>query len=70
MPNKLVVMALKETYKSGMRIRLIHMDDNYAVPDGTMGTVTIVDDIGNIHVDWDNGSTLALVPGVDKFTKC
>ena len=69
MSNKLVIMALREAYKPGTRIRLIHMDDSLAVPNGTCGTVTDVDDIGSIHVNWDNGSTLALIPGEDKFEK-
>ena len=53
--------------KAGDRIRLIHMEDKFAPPDGTMGTVTDIDDIGTIHVNWDTGSTLGLVPNVDKF---
>ena len=62
-------MALKESFKKGTRVRLIHMDDFHAVPEGTYGTVNYVDDIGSIHVNWDNGSALALIPGEDKFEK-
>ena len=36
-----------------------------APPAGTCGTVSYVDDIGSIHVNWDTGSTLAIVYGVD-----
>ena len=28
-----------------------------------------VDDIGQLHMKWDNGRTLALVPGEDSFRK-
>ena len=70
MSNKLVVMALREAYKPGTRIHLVHMDGSLAAPDGTYGTVTNVGDIGTIHVNWDNGSTLGLIAGVDKFVKC
>ena len=35
---------------------------------GICGTVESVDDAGQIHVKWDNGSTLALNPDVDEFT--
>ena len=35
---------------------------------GVCGTVKTVDDIGQIHVKWDNGSTLALDPKKDEFT--
>lgn len=34
---------------------------------GTKGKVIFVDDIGNIHVNWENGRTLALIYRVDKF---
>jgi hypothetical protein len=32
-----------------------------------MATVKGVDDGGNIRCNWDNGSSLSLIPGVDKF---
>ena len=28
-----------------------------------------VDDMGSIHMHWDNGRTLALIPGEDSFRK-
>lgn len=56
-------------YPPGTRVMLDHMDDKYAVPDGTRGTVDHVDDAGQIHMKWDNGRTLALVPQVDSFRK-
>ena len=55
--------------QKGDRIELIFMDDAQAVPPGTKGTVTMIDGIGQIHVNWDNGRTLAVVPGVDRFKK-
>lgn len=60
----------KEMYPQGTRIELQHMEDPWApVPAGTRGTVEAVDDIGQIHMLWDNGRTLALVPGEDSFRK-
>ena len=44
------------------RIQLIHMEDQWAVPSGTRGTVDHVDDAGQLHMKWDNGRTLAIVP--------
>lgn len=58
----------KEMYLKGTRIELIDMDDPYApIESGTQGTVEFVDDMGQIHMKWDNGRTLALIPGEDSF---
>lgn len=38
------------------------IDDNVTVPPGTEGTVSFIDDSGQIKVDWDNGSCLGLLP--------
>ncbi len=51
----------------GKRVRCTFMNDEYPVPSGTEGTITLVDDIGTIHVIWDNGSTLGLVQKEDQF---
>lgn len=51
----------------GKRIKLIKMVDPYPVESGTEGTIETVDDLGQIHVKWDNGSTLAVVPEVDNY---
>ena len=60
----------KENYPPGTRIMLISMDDPYApVAAGTKGTIDFVDDFGQLHMTWDNGRTLAVVPGVDSFRK-
>ena len=58
----------KEQYPPGTRLMLLSMEDPYApVESGTRGTVKTVDDMGQIHMLWDNGRTLALVPGKDSF---
>ena len=52
----------------GKRIELISTSDPYTTLKlGDRGTVDFVDDIGTIHVSWDNGSQLGLVPGEDQF---
>lgn len=54
----------------GKRIELVSMDsDPNPVPEGTQGEVILVDDIGTIHVEWDNGRSLGLVKGEDRFKK-
>ncbi len=51
----------------GTKIRLINMRDEPQMPFGLLGTVEFVDDANQIHVKWENGSSLALVPEVDQF---
>ena len=53
----------------GDRIKLINMpDDPHPLESGTEGTVTSVDKrMEVIGVDWDSGSRLNLVLGVDSF---
>ena len=60
----------KELYKPGTRIELESMgDDPRPIEPGTRGTVRVVDDLGTIHCDFDNGRRLGLVPGEDTFRK-
>ena len=37
------------------------------MPDGLRGTVEHVDDQGQLHMKWDNGRSLAVVPNADDF---
>jgi hypothetical protein len=63
------VEFMKEQFPPGTHIRLNEMKDPYApVPPGTEGTVDFVDDACNIHMIWDNGRTLSLIPGEDRFS--
>jgi len=62
-----IVDMLRKDYPKGTRIELLKMDDTQAPPIGTYGTVVGVDDIGSILVHWDNGSSLNLIYGEDKF---
>ena len=45
------------------------MDYAQAPPIGTPGTVTGVDDTGSLLIDWDNGSSLNVIYGVDRVKK-
>lgn len=60
-------VKLRAQYPPGTRLELMKMDDPRPVPPGTRGTVQYVDDAGQIGMVWDNGSTLALIPGADTF---
>lgn len=62
--------ALREKYPQGSRVELVKMDDPYReMPPGLKGVVAGVDDSGSIHVNWENGSTLAVVYGEDHAVK-
>ena len=63
------VKFLKEQYPKGTRIRLNSVSDLYApLEPGTEGSVEMVDDAGQLLMKWDNGRTLALIPGEDSFS--
>jgi hypothetical protein len=64
------VDRIKRQYPAGTEIELDRMDDPYRdMPKGLKGIVAHVDDIGQIHCNWENGSTLAIIPGEDAFHK-
>ena len=67
--SKQALEGLRARYKKGTRVELVSMDDPQAPPVGTLGTVTGVDDTGSILVNWDNGSGLNVVYGVDVVRK-
>ena len=68
-PSLREAAQIRLNYPPGTRIELELMVDAYAVPPGTRGTVDHVDDMGGVHIKWDNGRTLAVIPGVDSFRK-
>lgn len=65
-PTKDEIESLKKMYPKGTVVELDHMDDPQAPAPGTRGTITAVDDIGQLHC---KEFGLALVPGVDRFHK-
>lgn len=54
-------------YPIGTRVKLIQMDDVQAPSPGTLGTIINIDDLGDLLVSWDNGSSLKLIVGIDAF---
>ena len=59
-PNKDHIEYLRRKYPPGTRLQLSCMEDEMAVPPGSMGTVDFIDDAGQIHMNWDCGRSLAL----------
>lgn len=67
-PNKAYLEQLRKKYPAGTKLQLISMrDEKYPILPGTIGEVTHIDDLGSIHMKWQNGSSLALIPEVDSF---
>lgn len=59
---------LKEKYPVGTRIKLLEdLDDPQPIKAGEMGTIDFIDSMGSLQMIWDNGRSLAVIPGVDKF---
>jgi hypothetical protein len=65
----MLLALLRKTYPAGTRVELVRMDDVQAPPIGTKGTVYGVDDTGSLLVNWDNGSGLNVVYGIDSCRK-
>lgn len=59
--------GIKALFPAGTVIVLEKMDDIQAPKPGTKGIVDYVDDVGTIHVKWETGSSLGLIPDIDKF---
>lgn len=56
--------------RPGERVELVATTDPHTrLRPGARGTVTTVDDLGTVHVAWDDGSRLGLVPGEDRWTR-
>ncbi len=54
--------------KEGDRIELVSTSDPYtSLQSGDRGTVTMIDAWDTVHVRWDSGSTLGMVPGEDRY---
>lgn len=61
------IESLRKIFTPGTRILLLCMEDSQSIPEGTYGTVDYVDDYGNVHMYWDNGRALSLIPEIDKY---
>ena len=65
------IQRLREQYPKGSRVELLESvtDPYHPLLAGSKGTVWAVDDAGQLHVNWDEGGSLALIYGVDSFHK-
>ena len=53
--------------KKGMRVRMLSMDDDSPVDEGMEGTIHNIDSLGTLHVKWDDGRSLGVIPGIDNY---
>lgn len=67
-PSDSVIQQLKETYTPGTTLILHSMAREPQMEFGLKGKVIMVDSIGQIHVKWENGSSLALDIMQDSFS--
>ena len=67
--NENTLNRLREQCPIGTRVKLVEMDDPQAPPAETLGTVAGVDDTGSILVNWDSGSSLNVLYGIDKIKR-
>lgn len=67
-PSESYLEQLRKKYPVGTKLQLLSMrNETYPVLPGTVGEVTHIDDAGSIHMRWENGSSLALIPEIDSF---
>lgn len=65
--KELTVEEIKAVFREGLRVELEEMVGETQMPKGLQGVIQYVDDIGQIHVNWSNGSSLALIWNRDRF---
>lgn len=60
-PKNTIIILNEDMYSDGVKEDNMHKN--------LTGRVSFVDDAGQIHVKWQNGRGLALIPGIDNFQK-
>ena len=67
LPSSQELQSIQRRFPQGTQIKLLQMTGEPQMKPGTLGTVKFVDGIGQVHVTWQNGSSLALDVNMDKF---
>ncbi len=68
-PSRETALRIRREYPAGTRVKLLEMDDAFAPPIGTLGTVIAVDDTASLIMCWDNGSSLNVIFNQDRVVK-
>lgn len=59
--------AKRNQQLTGKFVKCLRMASDRPVPAGTEGKVLCVSEMGTIMVEWENGATLGLIPGLDEW---
>ena len=68
-PSENELDRIRREYPVGTIIELISMPDKFAPPKGTLGEIEGVDDLGDILVRWQTGSSLKVIVSEDHIRK-
>lgn len=60
------IRTVRDAFPKGMRVILKRTDNPQAPPIDTIGTVMGVDDVGQVMVNWDDGSRSNVAPFLDE----
>lgn len=65
----MIVLVGRRVEAKAIYKALIHCTDPFGerLQRGDLGTITLVDDLGTVHVQWDRGMSLGLIPGEDAW---
>ena len=67
-PSREAIQYLKKKFPVGTRIVCNYCSDPYRpIEAGTKGTVQVVDDMGTVHCNFDNGRRFGLIYCEDSF---
>ena len=65
--HEIALAELEKRFPAGAMVELVKMEDGDSPPIGTKGKVLQVDALGTVHVLWETGSTLGIIPSVDEI---
>lgn len=68
-PDKKTAARVRAEYPPGTSVILVRMDDPQAPSPGTIGKVIGVDDTASLLVEWQTGSSLNVLYGIDQVKK-
>jgi hypothetical protein len=68
-PDKKTIDRVRAEYPPGTIVSLVQMDDPQAPSPGTIGKVIGVDDTASLLVEWQTGSSLNVLYGIDQVKK-